>query len=111
VELFGLRVGSWRYRLATWLPVPGVLGATYWSDIAVWIAVPTNIVCGLFLPASYLGFCWLQRSRSYLGDDVPGGTRGRLWLGAMLAISGFLIAFLGWYLMSAGPGLVETLFG
>ena len=57
VELFGLTVGSWRHRMATWLPVPGVLGCVYWSDIAVWVAVPTNIVCGLFLPAAYVGFC------------------------------------------------------
>ena len=53
VELSGLEVGSLRYRLATWLSGVGVLGCVYWSPIAVWVAVPTNIVCGLFLPAAY----------------------------------------------------------
>ena len=72
VELFGVTVGTWRHRLATWLPVPGVLGAVYWSDIAVWVAVPTNIVCGLFLPAAYLGFCLLQRE-CYRQESRPGG--------------------------------------
>lgn len=100
VELFGLTVGSWRHRLATWLPVPGVLGCVYWSDIAVWVAVPTNIICGLFLPAAYVGFCLLQRSRAYLGDDRPSGRAGTAWLVAMIGVTGFLIAFLGWYVVN-----------
>ena len=99
VELFGLTVGSFKYRLATWLPVPGVLGCVYWSDIAVWVAVPTNIICGLFLPAAYMGFCLLQRSRSYLGDDRPQGAAGAIWLAAMLGVTLFFVGFLGWYVM------------
>jgi len=97
VELFGLTLGSFRHRLATWLPVPGVLGSLYWSDIAVWVAIPTNIVCGLFLPAAYVGFCLLQRSRAYLGDDRPGGAWGAAWLAAMVAVTTFLIVFFAWY--------------
>jgi Mn2+/Fe2+ NRAMP family transporter len=103
VELFGLQVGSWRHRAATWLPVPGVLGCVYWSDIAVWVAVPTNIICGLFLPAAYLGFCVLQRSRAYLGSDRPRGLLGGLWLAAMLGVTVFLIGFLAWYVVSRLP--------
>ena len=101
VELFDVTVGSRSHRLATWLPVPGVLGCVYWSDIAVWVAVPTNIVCGLFLPAAYLGFCLLQRSRAYLGDDRPSGPLGRLWLAAMFGVTGFLAVFLVWYVRDA----------
>jgi Mn2+/Fe2+ NRAMP family transporter len=97
VELFGLTVGTWRHRLATWLPLPGVLGCVYWSDIAVWVAIPTNIVCGLFLPAAYLGFCLMQRSRAYLGDDRPRGFAGGAWLTAMVGLTMFMIVFLGWY--------------
>jgi Mn2+/Fe2+ NRAMP family transporter len=103
-ELFGLRVGSWKHRLATWMPVPGVLGCVYWSDIAVWVAVPTNIVCGLFLPAAYLGFCLLQRSRAYLGNDRPQGLGGTAWWLAMLATTGFLVVFLGWYVVGILSG-------
>jgi Mn2+/Fe2+ NRAMP family transporter len=97
VELLGLTVGSWQHRLATWMPVPGILGCVYWSDIAVWVSIPTNIVCGLFLPATYLGFCLLQRSRAYLGDDRPAGVFGSVWLAAMVGVTGFLLVFLGWY--------------
>lgn len=98
-ELFGFPIGSFRHRLATWLPVPGVLGCVYWSDIAVWVAVPTNIVCGLFLPAAYLGFCVLQRSRAYLGRDRPSGVGGALWFAAMSGTTLFLIGFLVWYVV------------
>jgi Mn2+/Fe2+ NRAMP family transporter len=111
VELAGVQVGSFRYHLATWLPAPAVLGVAYWSEIAVWVAVPTNIVCGLFLPAAYVGFCIMQRSRSYLGEDRPEGWSGRAWLGAMIAITLFLGAFLAWYAVTSGPAFVKALMG
>ena len=75
------------------------LGCVYWSDIAVWVAIPTSIVCGLFLPAAYVGFCLLQRSRKYLGADRPAGVRGGVWLAAMIGVTLFLMAFLGWYVV------------
>jgi manganese transport protein len=109
VELFGFEVGSRGYRAATLLPIPGVLGCIYWSDIAVWVAVPTNIICGLFLPAAYVGFCILQRSRAYLGDERPVGPLGGLWLAAMVGITIFLMVFLGWYVIQNGPAFFDAL--
>ena len=47
--------------------------------------MPTNIICGLFLPAAYVGFILLQRKRAYLKADTPTGPRGGVWLGAMIA--------------------------
>ena len=99
--------GSWRHRLATWLPVPGLLGCVYWSDIAVWVAVPTNIICGLFLPAAYAGFCVPQRSRTYLGDDRPQGALGTLWFAAMLGVTIFLIGFLAILIRVLNPAYPE----
>lgn len=110
-EIFGWEVGDRRYRFATWLPVPGVLGCVYWADIAVWVAVPTNIICGLFLPLAYVGFLILQRSRSYLGEDVPKGVVGQAWWIAMLAITVFMGSFLGWYAIQNGPHFFSTLTG
>lgn len=110
-EIFGWEVGDRRYRVATWLPVPGVLGCVYWSDIAVWVAVPTNIVCGLFLPLAYVGFLILQRSRSYLGDDVPTGPAGNAWWLAMLAITVFMGGFLGWYAIQNAPRFFAAVLG
>ena len=108
-ELFGWEVGSLRYRIATLLPTPGVLGPILWSQTAVWLAVPTNILCGLFLPAAYLGFVLLQRNRDYLGEDRPEGPRGQAWLFAMIAITLFLVTFLGWYIVTKGPAYLEGL--
>jgi Mn2+/Fe2+ NRAMP family transporter len=96
-EVLGWEPGSRRWRLATLLPTPAAVVALWWSDVAIWVAVPTNIVCGFLLPAAYVGFIRLQRSRAYLGDDRPSGLRGALWLAAMAAITAFLIAFLGWF--------------
>ncbi|MDG2303234.1 MAG: divalent metal cation transporter [Candidatus Binatia bacterium] len=110
-EVFGWEFGGTKYKLATLIPAPGILGCLYWSDIAVWVAVPTNIVCGLFLPLAYLGFIRLQRNRNYLGNDTPSGTTANLWLAAMSLTTLFLAAFYGWYLVSKGPGYLQTLLG
>ena len=49
------------YRLGTFLPVPGVLGPLFWQDL-LWLAVPTNAICGLFLPITYVGvILWARR--------------------------------------------------
>ena len=106
-EIFGWRVGSVAYRLATLLPAPGVLGAVYWSDMAIWIAVPTNVLCGFLLPIAYVGFIILQRRRAYLGADMPTGTKGVAWLGGMLLATCVLVAFLGWFAVTRLPGYFE----
>jgi len=85
-EWCDLPVGSKQQRLWTLLPVPACLAPLFWSDYAVWLAVPTNILCGVFLPATYIAILLLQRSRAYLGADRPEGTRGALWsIGLLLA--------------------------
>lgn len=86
MEWFDAPVGSLKQRLWTLLPVPACLAPLFWGDYAVWLAIPTNIVCGTFLPAAYLGILILQRSRAYLGRDRPEGTAALLWtIGLLLA--------------------------
>jgi Mn2+/Fe2+ NRAMP family transporter len=103
-EVLGWEPGSRRWRLATLLPTPAAIVALWWSDVAIWVAVPTNIVCGFLLPAAYVGFIRLQRSHAYLGDDRPSGARGALWLAAMTGVTGLLIAFLVWFAWGALAG-------
>ncbi len=110
-ELFGWEFGSRKHRWAMLLPAPGVFGPVFWGDIAVWLAVPTNIVCGLFLPAAYIGFVLLQRNRSYLGRDRPSGARGRAWWSAMVAVTVFLTAFMVWYMWTQAPSWFARLAG
>jgi len=67
------------YRIGTLLPVPGVLGPILWQKM-VWIAVPTSVVCGLFLPIAYVGvILWARR-------DAAGGRRGTLALMAAVTL-------------------------
>ena len=62
-EMTGAGPKSLAYRLGTFLPVPGVLGPLLWKDL-LWLAVPTNIVCGLFLPITYVGvILWARRAK------------------------------------------------
>jgi len=96
MEVFGLKFGSPRYRLACLLPAPGVLGAVLWTDISLWVAVPTTLLCGFLLPLAYLGFVRLQRSSVYLGSDLPRGPKATAWIGAMLVAILVLVVFLGW---------------
>ena len=63
-EMTGAGPKSLAYRLGTFLPVPGVLGPLFWNDL-LWLAVPTNIVCGLFLPITYVGvILWARRAEA-----------------------------------------------
>jgi Mn2+/Fe2+ NRAMP family transporter len=110
-EVLGWRFGSKRYRLACLLPAPGVLGAVLWTDVALWVAVPTTLLCGFMLPLAYIGFIKLQRNHDYLGDDVPGGGKGAAWLGGMVLATLTLTVFLIWYAITKGPDFFGRLFG
>ena len=46
MEWFGLPFGSAKQRLCMLLPVPGFLAPLFWGDLAVWLAIPTTIICG-----------------------------------------------------------------
>ncbi|MEE2674600.1 MAG: divalent metal cation transporter, partial [Myxococcota bacterium] len=97
-EIFGWPLGSLRHRLALLIPLPGFLGCMLWTEVAIWVAVPTNIICGLLLPIVYLGFSRLQSNRDYLGDDVPAGLGGRFWIAGMWLATGVLTLFFITYL-------------
>jgi len=110
-EILGWEFGSARYRLACLLPAPGVLGAVLWTDIAIWVAVPTTVICGFFLPVAYVGFCKLQMSRNYLGNDKPEGGGATVWLGGMVMATITMTVFLVWFAITKGPGFLGRLFG
>ena len=99
-EMFGLKFGSRGYRLALLIPTPGFLGAFYWSDMAVWVAVPTSIATAALLPIAYFGFIKLQRSPAYLGENMPRGKRARTMIGAMVFGTTVVVVFLVWTLIT-----------
>ncbi|MCH2137167.1 MAG: divalent metal cation transporter [Phycisphaerales bacterium] len=96
------------YRIGMLLPAVGVLGAIYWSDVALWVAVPTNIICGLLLPIAYIGFILLQRNRRYLGDAMPAGVKGTLWIAGMCLSTLVLVVFLVWFAIAKLPGWFQA---
>ena len=110
-ETLGWKVGSAKFRLACLLPTPGVLGAFFWGDIKIWIAVPTTILTGFLLPAVYIGILKMQRSRAYLGADLPQGRKAMLWQGLILLATLVLSVFLIWITVTAIPGWWRTLTG
>ncbi len=113
-EMFGFKVGSRGYKLASLLPTPGVLGSVWWASLSVWIAVPTSIMAALLLPIAYFGFMKLQLSDAYLGADRPRGPKATLWLVAMGVGTLVLVGFLAVEIVQKAPGYlqqVKELFG
>lgn len=102
-EMFGLRMGSVGYRMATLLPAPGVLGSLFWGQLSVWLAVPTSLIAGCLLPLAYFGFLKLQLSRGYLGADRPAGWRAIAWTAGIGLAIVVLVVFLLSDLIAKGP--------
>ena len=109
VKLFGVKEDSPGHKFFIVLPAIGFLGAVFWGDIAPWVAVPTNVVCGLFLPVSYLGFTLLQRNRDFLAEDTPQGALATAWLAGMALATIVLTVFLATVVVQQGPGFIERL--
>lgn len=110
-EMFDWKVGGPRYRLASLVPAVGFFGALFWSDISVWIAVPTSIICGFLLPIAYVGFIRLHMNRKYLGDDTPSGGKGTAWVLAMVVATLVLVTALGVSFWTRGLPYIQGLFG
>jgi manganese transport protein len=108
-EMFGWEAKGPRYKLGLLLPAVGVLGAVFWNDVRLWLAVPTNVVCGFLLPIAYIAFIRLNRSRAYLGEDTPTGLRGTLWTAGMVLSTSVLVGFLGWFAWTEVPAWISKL--
>lgn len=100
MEWLGLPFGSTKQRLFTLLPIPGVFAPMLWGKYAVWLAMPTTIICGAMLPIAYIGFLILQRSKAYLGDDRPTGGRAVLATGGLVVAMAVILTSLAFYLVN-----------
>ena len=97
-EIFNIKPGTIKEKLATLIPVPGLLGVIYWEDIGPWIAMPTGAIAGLLLPVAYIGFFILNNSKKYLGEYKPKGLKALVWNIAMILGIGISILSVGFYL-------------
>jgi len=103
-EIFGIEPGGWKYKLATLVPAPGILGAVLWGKIGAWIAIPTSAVCLVMLPIAYIGFFLLNNSERYLGEDKPRGRKAVLWNTGMLVAIVITVASAIYMVMKILPG-------
>jgi len=85
-EIFKIEHSGWKYKLATLLPAPALLGVLFWSKIGPWIAIPTSAIAGLMIPVAYIGFFCLNNSKKFLGKDMPRG-RVRFWWNLAMLIA------------------------
>lgn len=92
MEWFDAPVGSRKQRLWTMLPVPACLAPLFWGDYAVYLAIPTSIICAAFLPLTYIGVLILQRSRAFLDKDRPEGIAGVVWVVLLLLGTAIVVA-------------------
>jgi manganese transport protein len=81
--MFNWEPHSRQYRLALLLPTPAVLGVFLWSSMGAYVILPTSAICGFLLPIAYVGWLYLNNSKSYLGADRPEGGRRMLYNVAM----------------------------
>ena len=103
-EIFGIEPRGWKYKLATLIPAPGILGVVLWSKMGTWIAIPTSAVSLILLPIAYIGFFLLNNSKKYLGDDKPTGKKAFWWNLGMLIAIGITLASVVYYLVTVVPG-------
>lgn len=109
-EIFGIEPRGWKYKLATLIPAPGLLGVILWSKMGTWIAIPTSAITLMFLPVAYIGFFILNNSKEYLGEDKPKGKTAFWWNTGMLLAIGVTIVSVAYYIITVVPGYFEKIF-
>ncbi|MDA0803007.1 MAG: divalent metal cation transporter [Planctomycetota bacterium] len=108
-EMANRPFGGRAFRWGAMIPAPAVVGSLYWSDLSIWLAVPTGVVTGFLLPLVYVAFLKLQCSGAYLGRDRPTGGKLVAWAGALALATIVLGTFLAWYAMTKGPDYLSHL--
>jgi Mn2+/Fe2+ NRAMP family transporter len=77
--MFRKPTGSKTQFVGSMIPMLGVLGAFFWDDAQMWLAVPTSVFAATLLPVAYLAFMLLLNQRKFMGDDIPKGVVRIVW--------------------------------
>lgn len=102
-EIFKLPEEGWKYKLATLVPVPGILGAILWSKMGTWIAIPTSAIALILLPVAYIGFFLLNNSEKYMSSDMVRGSKRFWWNTGMIAAIVITLISVVYYLVRVAP--------
>jgi Mn2+/Fe2+ NRAMP family transporter len=78
-EMLGKPAKGVTQVIGSLIPAVGVLGAFFWNDAKMWLAVPTSVFCAALLPIAYIAFFLLMNQKKFMGDDMPSGLSRMVW--------------------------------
>jgi Mn2+/Fe2+ NRAMP family transporter len=90
-------------RAGAFMPaVIGFMGPFFWSEAAVWLAVPTSMFGMVLLPIAYWTFFLMMNSPALMGENMPRGVRRLRW-NVLMIIAGLLATFGSLYSIKSSP--------
>lgn len=95
-EMLGKPAKSKTQIIGSLMPVVGILGAFFWNDAKMWLAVPTSVFCATLLPVAYIAFMLLINQKRLMGEDMPKGAVRGFW-NFLMAIAVLLAAALSFW--------------
>ena len=108
-EMFGKPARGKLQLVGSLIPAVGVLGAFFWNDAKMWLAVPTSVFCAALLPVAYIAFFLLMNQKTFMGDDMPRGLARVVWNVLMLLSVSATASLSFWALWSQGGKLGNML--
>ncbi len=104
-EIFGKPAKGPLQIVGSLIPAVGVLGAFFWNDAKMWLAVPTSVFCAVLLPVAYIAFFLLMNQKKFMKDDMPTGLARVIW-NVLMSASVLLTAALSFWCLWDKGGLI-----
>jgi hypothetical protein len=104
-EMFGKPAKGALQIVGSLIPAIGVLGAFFWNDAKMWLAVPTSVFCAALLPVAYIAFFLLMNQKKFLKEDMPRGLARLIW-NVLMSASVLLTAALSFWCLWDKGGLI-----
>jgi Mn2+/Fe2+ NRAMP family transporter len=78
-EMFGKPAKGRLQLVGSLIPAVGVVGAFFWNEAKMWLAVPTSVFCAVLLPVAYIAFLLLMNQKNFMGENMPKGGSRWVW--------------------------------
>jgi len=104
-EMFGKPAKGRLQIIGSLIPAIGVLGAFFWNDAKMWLAVPTSVFCAALLPVAYIAFFLLMNQKKFMKEDMPTGLSRVIW-NVLMSASVLLTAALSFWCLWDKGGLI-----
>ncbi|MHC4166892.1 MAG: divalent metal cation transporter [Planctomycetota bacterium] len=104
-EMFGKPARGRLQIVGSLVPAIGVLGAFFWNDAKMWLAVPTSVFCAALLPVAYIAFFLLMNQKKFMKEDMPTGLARVIW-NVLMSASVLLTAALSFWCLWDKGGLI-----